>query len=184
MTLKNNRAPLLCYFKLCALFCSHRWIQTGVTIQKRPIWVKMVIFFNRVTLKFDGWPWNKIGLLSASTSSSIWVKIRIFFSPLWPWNLTDVLHLRQRITIDLDFRGVHVSSSTFKGPAWLYSYIMGNPISGKTVFIYIKMGPSTFVELWKVSSLRWTIEKSSLHRDVWWWEGLVSWPNLLKLVSY
>ena len=23
MTLKNNRAPLLCYFKLCAAFCSH-----------------------------------------------------------------------------------------------------------------------------------------------------------------
>ena len=40
MTLKNNRAPLLCYFKLCAEFCTHRWIQTGVTVQKRPIWVK------------------------------------------------------------------------------------------------------------------------------------------------
>ena len=31
MTLKNNRAPLLCYFKLCAAFCSHWWIQIGVT---------------------------------------------------------------------------------------------------------------------------------------------------------
>ena len=40
MTLKNNRAPLLCYFKLCASFCSHWWIQTGVTVRKRPIWVK------------------------------------------------------------------------------------------------------------------------------------------------
>ena len=40
MTLKNNRAPLLCYFKLCASFCSHWWIQTGVTVQKRAIWVK------------------------------------------------------------------------------------------------------------------------------------------------
>ena len=40
MTLKNNRAPLLCYFKLCAAFCSHWWIQTGVTVRKRPIWVK------------------------------------------------------------------------------------------------------------------------------------------------
>ena len=28
MTLKNNRAPLLCYFKLCASFLSHWWIQT------------------------------------------------------------------------------------------------------------------------------------------------------------
>ena len=37
MTLKNNRAPLLCYFKLCASFRSHWWIQTGVTVRKRPI---------------------------------------------------------------------------------------------------------------------------------------------------
>ena len=34
MTLENNRAPLLCYFKLCAAFCSHWWIQTGVTVRK------------------------------------------------------------------------------------------------------------------------------------------------------
>ena len=40
MTLENNRAPLLCYFKLSAAFRSHWWIQTGVTVRKRPIWVK------------------------------------------------------------------------------------------------------------------------------------------------
>ena len=40
MTFKNNRAPLLCYFKLCAAFHSHWWIETGVTVRKRPIWVK------------------------------------------------------------------------------------------------------------------------------------------------
>ena len=40
MTLQNNRAPLLCYFKLCAAFRSHWWIQTGVTVRKIPIWVK------------------------------------------------------------------------------------------------------------------------------------------------
>ena len=28
MTLENNRAPLPCYFKLCASFCTHWWIQT------------------------------------------------------------------------------------------------------------------------------------------------------------
>ena len=57
MTLKNNRAPLLCYFKLCASFRSHWWIQTGVTVRKRPIWVKIDDFYSQVTLKFDGWPW-------------------------------------------------------------------------------------------------------------------------------
>ena len=35
MTLKNNRAPLLCYFKLCASLHSHPCIQTGVTFWKR-----------------------------------------------------------------------------------------------------------------------------------------------------
>ena len=40
MTLENNRASLPCCFKLCATFHSHRWIQTGVTVRKRLIWVK------------------------------------------------------------------------------------------------------------------------------------------------
>ena len=62
MTLKNNRAHLLCYFKLCASFRSHWWIQTGVTVRKRPIWVNFNNFFSRVTLKFDGWPWKTIEL--------------------------------------------------------------------------------------------------------------------------
>ena len=44
MTPKNNRAPLLGYFKLSASFRSHWWIQTGVTVQKRPIWVKFNAF--------------------------------------------------------------------------------------------------------------------------------------------
>ena len=30
----------LCYFKLCASFRTHWWIQIGVTLRKRPIWVK------------------------------------------------------------------------------------------------------------------------------------------------
>ena len=71
MTLKNNRAPLLCYFKLCASFRSHWWIQTGVTVRKRPIWVKINDFFGRVPLKFDGWPWKTIGHLFYATSSFV-----------------------------------------------------------------------------------------------------------------
>ena len=71
MTLKNNRAPLLCYFKLYASFRSHRWIQAGVTVQKRPIWVKIDDFFSRVTLQFDIWPWKTIGHLFYTTSSFV-----------------------------------------------------------------------------------------------------------------
>ena len=44
MTLENIRASLLCCFKLCATFHSHRWIQAGVTVRKCPIWVKFNYF--------------------------------------------------------------------------------------------------------------------------------------------
>ena len=44
MALENDRAPLLCYFKLLVAFSSHWWIQTGVTVRKRPIWVKFEDF--------------------------------------------------------------------------------------------------------------------------------------------
>ena len=50
MTLKKNRAPLLCCFKLCASFYSHHWIQTGVTVRKRQIWVKIGDYFSCVAL--------------------------------------------------------------------------------------------------------------------------------------
>ena len=110
MTLKNNRAPLLCYFKHCASFRSHWWIQTGVTVRKHPIWVKLDDFFSRVTLKFDGWPWKTIGHLFYATSSFVhhFVAMGDFklelqsgnaqfgsnstiFRAVWPWNLTDDL---------------------------------------------------------------------------------------------
>ena len=48
---KNTGAPLLCYFELCAAFRSHWWIQTGVTVRKRPIWVQ----FNDFRAV---WTWN------------------------------------------------------------------------------------------------------------------------------
>ena len=108
--LENNRASLLCYFKLYASFRSHRWIQAGVTVRKRPIWVKINDFFSRVTLQVDVWPWKTIGHLFYSTSSFVhhFVAIGDFklelqsrnaqfgsnstiFRAVWPWNLTDDL---------------------------------------------------------------------------------------------
>ena len=71
MTLENNRAPLLCCFKLCAVFLSHWWIQTGVTVRKCPIWVKFDDFESRATLKFDGWPCKTIGHIFYATSSFV-----------------------------------------------------------------------------------------------------------------
>ena len=110
MTLKNNRAPLLCCFKLCASFHSHQWIQAGVTVRKRQILVKIDNFYSRVTLKFYWWPSKTIGQLFYS----IWSFVQHFlaigevknelqsrnaqsgsnstiFSAVWPWNLTDDL---------------------------------------------------------------------------------------------
>ena len=99
MTLKNNRASLLWYFKLCATFHRHRWIETGITVWKRPIWVKIGDFLSGVTLKYDGWPWKAIGHLSYITLSFLhhFIDIGEFklelqfgngqvgFWPLWPW---------------------------------------------------------------------------------------------------
>ena len=110
MTPKNNRAPLLCYFKLFASFRSHWWIQTGVTVQKHLIWVKIDVFFSGVTLKFDGWPSKTIEHLFYATSSFVQHFVAIgefklelesgnaqsgsnatFFRAVWPWNLTNDL---------------------------------------------------------------------------------------------
>ena len=71
MTFENNSAPLLYYTKLCASFQIHRWIQIGVTVRKRSVWVKIGHFLSRVTLKFDGWPWKTIGHLFYVTSSFV-----------------------------------------------------------------------------------------------------------------
>ena len=72
--LENNRAPLLCYFKLCASFFSHRSIQTGASVRKRPIRVKIGDFLSRVTLKFDEWLYFK---LCASFHSHQWIQTGI-----------------------------------------------------------------------------------------------------------
>ena len=50
---KNNRAPLLCYFKLCASFCNCLWICTGATVRKSPNWGKICL--TSVILTFDLW---------------------------------------------------------------------------------------------------------------------------------
>ena len=59
MTLKNNRTPLICCFKVYASVQNHPWIQTEVTVRKRSIRVKISDFLSRVTLKFDRWPWKQ-----------------------------------------------------------------------------------------------------------------------------
>ena len=56
MTLKNNRAPLLCYFKLCVSFHSHPWIQPEVTVRKRlsDLWPWPFAWISRLSLVIIG----------------------------------------------------------------------------------------------------------------------------------
>ena len=84
ITLKTDRASLLCYFKLCASIHNHRWVQTRVTIPKRPIRINIGDFWTCVTLQFDGWPWknNRAHFLCfcrhcASFLNNRWIQTRV-----------------------------------------------------------------------------------------------------------
>ena len=105
MTLNNNRAPLLCYFKLCASFCSFMWIQTVATVRKRPIWVKIEVFLCRMTLKFDVWPRQNLpllclifcilfchmliqtGVMVRKRLNRVWTSVTLTTFDPWPWLL-------------------------------------------------------------------------------------------------
>ena len=109
MTSKNNRAPLLGYIKIYALFQGHQQIQTGVTVWKHPKRVKIGYFFVLCDLEIWWIPLknNRAPLLyylklCASFHShrsiqtgvtvrkcQIQVKTDNFFCPVWPWNMRD-----------------------------------------------------------------------------------------------
>ena len=110
MTPPKNKAHIQYNIKICVSFHIHQWIQTGVTVRKHPIWVKLDDFFSCVTLEFDVWPWKTIGHLFYSTSSFVHHFVAIcvlklelqsgnaqfgsksmIFRAVWPWNLTDDL---------------------------------------------------------------------------------------------
>ena len=113
MISKNNRAPLLYFIKLCTSFQTHWWIQTGVTVQKCSIWVKLgnILSCDRpcvleiwwMTLKNNRAPLLCHLKLCKSFQSHRWIQtgvtvrkrsIRLKISdicPLWPWNLMDDL---------------------------------------------------------------------------------------------
>ena len=102
--------PLLYYIKLFVSFQSHGWNQTGVTVRKRSIRVKISIFLSCVTLKYDGCPWKTIRHLFYTMSSFVhhfkamgefklelqsgnaqFGSKSVIFCPVWPWNLMDDL---------------------------------------------------------------------------------------------
>ena len=106
MTLQNNRAPLLCYFKLCASFHTHWWIQTGVNSPETPnlgqvcrflapcdleIW-RMTLKNNRAPLlsnfklyvSFHHHMWIQTGVTVRKRLSWVLTSVTLTFD-LWPW---------------------------------------------------------------------------------------------------
>ena len=75
MALRNNRAPSLSYFKLCASFHSHRWTQTGVTVWKLSSGVLTSV---TLTLDLGPWPFAWTSLLSMVMSPG-------HFMMIWWW---------------------------------------------------------------------------------------------------
>ena len=59
------------FFTLCAWFHGNRLIQTGVTVKKCQIRVKIGDFWSHATMTFDRWPWITKGHLPYATSSFV-----------------------------------------------------------------------------------------------------------------
>ena len=96
MTLQNNRTPLLCYFKLCASFRTQWWIQTWITVRKRPIcdldiW-RMTLKNNRAPLlsniklyaSFHHHIRIQTGVTVRKRLSWVVTSVTLTFD-LWPW---------------------------------------------------------------------------------------------------
>ena len=107
MTLKNNRAPLLCCFKLCASLHSHQWIQIEVTVQKI-----------KLCASFQSQLWVQASV--TVRKCSIWVKISFFFCSVWLWNLMDDLE-KQYGTASILHQALHIISKPWVNSNWSYS---------------------------------------------------------------
>ena len=94
---KNNRAPLRCYFKLFATFCSHRWIETWVTVRKRPIWVQIDFFepcdleIWRMTLKNNRAPLQYYFKVCPSFRSHWWIETGVTVRKCLTWVKIDII---------------------------------------------------------------------------------------------
>ena len=97
MTLKNNRAPLLFYFKLCASFRNHGCIESWVTVRKRPIRVKLRRFLEpcnleiwRMTLKNNRAPLLSNIKLYVSFNHHMWIQTGVTVRKRLSWVVTSV----------------------------------------------------------------------------------------------
>ena len=122
------------YAKPCASFQSHKSIQTGVTVRKRSIWVKIVDFLSRATLKNNRAPLLCHELLCSSFHNHQWtqtvvtvrkrpirVKIDDFMSRVtlkfdrWPWKKK-----KNRTTLLCYFK----PCATFRSHQWIPTWVI------------------------------------------------------------
>ena len=185
MTFKNTRVPPLCYFKLWASFRSHWWVQTGVTVWKRPIGLKIGDFLSleiwQITLTNNGAPLLCHTKLCASFRHHVWIQtgvtvrkwpIRVktrgqnYLSPAtlkfdrWPWKTIGHLFYATSIYV---FRSVAVCEFKLEirpGKA---------QIGAKRVLTIVTF---TF-DLWH-RRLEWTLRLSMVTTEnfmiIWWQE--------------
>ena len=96
MTFKNDRAPLLCYLKLCAAFRSHWWIETGVSPetpnlgQIRRFLEPCDLEIWRMTLKKKRAPLLSIIKLYASFHHHMWIQTGVTVRKRLSWVVTSV----------------------------------------------------------------------------------------------
>ena len=149
---KHNRAPLLYYIKLCASFHNHQRIQTGVTVWKCSILVKIGNILSRVTLKFDGWHKKKIGhlfyimpslvhhfrvmgefKLELQSGKAQFGSKSVIFCPVLLWNLT-VLCIVSNSLVNSNWSYVHC----FKSLWWIQTWV-----TVRKRWILVKIGDMT-----------------------------------------
>ena len=162
MTLKNNRAPLPCNIKLCASFQSHRWFQTGVTVRKRSMPVKIGDFLSCVTLKFDGWPWKTIGYLFYVASDCVHHFITIGKSKLklvWKRSIrVKISNFLSRVTLKFDgWPWKTIGHLFYATPSFVHHFVAIGEFklelqSGKAQFgpistIFLSMWPWNFTDI-------------------------------------
>ena len=107
-------SPILC--QVYASFQNHWWIQTGVTVQKLSIRVKIGDVFCRVTLKFDGWPWKTIEHIYKLCQVLCIIKTH------W-WIQTGVQYSPETLNLGQNWRCFFLSRVTFKFDGWPWKTI-------------------------------------------------------------
>ena len=115
MTLKNNRAPLQCYFKLCASFRCHWCIQTWVKSSETANLGQIQRFLEpcdleiwQMTLKNNRAPLLSNIKLYASFHHHMWIQTGVTVRKRLSWVVTSVT-----LTFDLDL--LH---GRYPGPWW------------------------------------------------------------------